>query len=148
MNDGLKITGEVSIRGYNEQGEQVLAIDKSNLVVTAGKQRMAALLATGNADYLIDGIGFGTGASSPTLSDTGLTSALIKDIGDSSFPTANSVMFDWALEFAEYNGNTIREIGLFSGVAATEEQLFARIVTDAIAKTSGLRLEGTWKITF
>ncbi len=148
MNDELKITGEVSIRGYNEQGEQVIAIDKSNLVVTAGKQRMAALLATGNHDYLIDGIGFGTGAASPTLSDTALTGSFVKDIGDNSFPTANSVMFDWALEFAEFNGNTIREIGLFSGVAASEDALFARIVTDPIAKTSGLRLEGTWKITF
>jgi hypothetical protein len=150
MNDNISIKGEVSIRGYNAQGEQVLAIDKSNLVVTTGKQRMAALLAAANGDYLIDGIIFGTGAAAPTLGDTyaGITSPFEKAIGLASYPTANSVQFAWSLEFAESNGVTIREIGLVSGLGAGSEALFARIVTDAIAKTSGLRLEGSWKITF
>lgn len=150
MNDALNIKGEVSIRGYNSQGEQVLAIDKNNLVVTTGKQRMASLLATGNADYLIDGIIFGTGAAAPALTDThsSIVNPFQKEIGLASYPTANSVQFAWSLEFAENNGVTIREIGLVSGLVGGDEALFARIVTDAIAKTSGLRLEGTWKITF
>jgi hypothetical protein len=150
MKDSISINGEVSIRGYNADGEQVLAIDKNNLVVTTGKQRMAALLATANADYPIDGIIFGTGAAAPTLSDTyaGITSPFDKAIGSASYPTANSVQFAWSLEFAESNGVTIREIGLVSGFYPDDKALFARIVTDAIAKTSGLRLEGTWKITF
>jgi hypothetical protein len=150
MKDNISITGEVSIRGYNADGEQVLALDKNNLVVTAGKQRMAVLLATGNGDYLIDGIIFGTGASAPTLGNThsGIVNPFQKAIGAASYPTANSVQFAWSLEFAEHNGVTIREIGLVSGLGAGDEALFARIVTDAIAKTSGLRLEGSWKITF
>jgi hypothetical protein len=148
MKDTIKLTGEVSIRGYNEAGEQVLAIDKSNLVVTAGKDRMAKLLGAGTAGFKIDGIGFGTGAAAPTLSDTALTSPFKKGLGAVSYPTANSVQFAWTLDFAEFNGNTIRELGLLSGYVATTEALFARIITDAIAKTSGLRLEGSWKITF
>lgn len=150
MKDNISIKGEVSIRGYNADGELVYSLNKSNLVVTTGKQRMAALLATANPDYLVDGIIFGTGAAAPTLSDNyaGITSPFEKAIGLASYPTANSVQFAWSLEFAENNGVTIREIGLVSGFAPDDKALFARIVTDAIAKTSGLRLEGTWKITF
>lgn len=148
MKDSLEIKGDVSIRGYNPQGELVYSLDKHNLVVTTGKSRMGELLATGNSDFVLDAIGFGTGAASPTLSDTTLTELFTKDIGLATYPTANSVQFAWSLEFAEFNGKTIREIGLFTGLGAGDEKLFSRIVTDAIAKTSGLRLEGTWKITF
>lgn len=144
----IKIKGQVSIRGYNESGQQVLSIDKENLVVTTGKERMARLLATGNSDFVLDSIGFGTGAAAPTLADVALTAQFSKTIGAASYPTANSVKFDWSLEFAEYNGNTIRELGLLTGVGAGDEKLFSRIVTDPIAKTSGLRLEGSWTITF
>jgi hypothetical protein len=150
MNSHIYIKGEVSLRGYNQDGELVLSVDKKNLVVTTGKQRMAALLATGNIDYIIDGIIFGTSAAAPTLSDThsGVTDPFQKAVGSISYPTANSVKWEWTLEFSESNGITIREIGLVSGVGAGDEALFSRIVTDAIAKTSGLRLEGSWKITF
>ena len=150
MNSHIDIKGEVSIRGYNADGEMVLSVDKKNLVVTTGKQRMAALLAIANPDFIIDGIVFGTGAAAPALTDTfaGITLPFVKALGSSSYPTANSVKWDWSLELAENNGVTIREIGLVSGRAAGDEALFSRIVTDAIAKTSGLRLEGSWKITF
>lgn len=150
MNDSLDIKGEVSIRGYNADGEMVLSVDKKNLVVTTGKQRMAALLATGNSDDLVDGIIFGTVSAAPTLSDvySGIGSPFEKGLGTISYPAANSVKWEWSLEFAEANGREIREIGLVSGVGAGAQALFSRIVTDSIVKTSGLRLEGSWKITF
>lgn len=147
----LQISGAVSIRGYNASGEEVLAIDKQNLVVTTGKQRMAQLLATGNGDLLVDGIAFGTGAGAPTLSDNigSILDPFQKAMGTTpTYPAANSVQFPWTLEFSEYNGNTIREIGLLSGLGSGDDALFSRIVTEPIAKNSGLRLVGTWTITF
>lgn len=150
MNDSLNLQGEVSIKGFNPAGEQVLSIEKKNLIVTTGKQRMAVLLAAGNTDFKVDGIIFGSGAAAPALTDThsSIVNPFQKDLGAASYPTANSVQFAWSLEFAENNGQTIREIGLVSGLLAGDEALFSRIVTDAISKTSGLRLEGSWKITF
>lgn len=145
----IKLRGEVSIRGYNERNELVYKFDKQNMVVTTGKQVMAGLLAAPNADYVIDGIGFGSSAAAPALTDTALTAPYTIDgIGASSFPTPNSVRWEWVLDYASFNGNTIRELGLFSGLSASLDILFARIATDPIAKTSSLRLEGSWKITF
>ena len=146
--DHIGMRGDVSIRGYNERGELVYEFDKQNLVVTGGKAVMANLLANGNPDLIIDGIGFGTDSAAPALTDTGLTGSFEKPIGAVSFPSPNSVKWDWVLDFSEFNGNTLRELGLYSGEIAGNEVLFARVVTSPIAKTSTLRLEGSWKITF
>jgi hypothetical protein len=146
--DHIGMRGDVSIRGYNERGELVYEFDKQNLVVTGGKSVMANLLAYGDADRIIDGIGFGTGSAAPALTDTGLTGSFEKTLFAVSFPSPNSVKWEWDLDFSEFNGNTLRELGLYSGEQAGIEVLFARIVTSPIVKTSTLRLEGSWKITF
>ena len=147
--DHIGMRGDVSIRGYNERGELVYEFDKQNLVVTGGKTVMAILLAYGSSDRIINGIGFGTGSAAPALTDTGLTGSFTKPIGAVSFPSPNSVKWDWVLDFSEFNGNTLRELGLFSDLpSVVDTALFARIVTSPIAKTSTLRLEGSWKITF
>jgi hypothetical protein len=144
----IGMRGDVSVRGYNERGELVYEFDKQNLVVTGGKAVMAALLAYADADRIINGIGFGTGSAAPALTDTVLTDSFLKPLGGVSFPTANSVKWEWVLNFSEFNGNTLRELGLFSGLTSGAEALFARVVTLPTVKTSALRLEGSWKITF
>jgi hypothetical protein len=148
--DHIGMRGDVSVRGYNERGELVYEFDKQNLVLTRGKAVMANLLAYGDADRIIDGIGFGTDSAAPALTDQVLAGSFTKPIkeGAVSFPSLNSVKWEWDLDFSEFNGNTLRELGLYSGVRAGIEVLFARIVTSPIAKTSTLRLEGSWKITF
>ncbi len=145
--DTIQIQGDVTIRGFDTEGREVLCIDKKNLVVTAGKGVMATLLRLGTSSLIINGIAFGTSSVAPTLADTALTGAFTKAIGTSSNPTTNSVQWAWSLEYAENNGMNIREIGLISDRTGAGT-LFSRIVTDSIVKTSGLRLEGTWKITF
>lgn len=147
MRDDITIKGEVSIRGYNEQGEQVLAIDKNNLVVTVGKGVLAAVLRLGTTTQVVNGIAFGTRADAPVLGDTAITGAFTKSIVSSSNPVVNQAQFNWALEYAENNGMTIRELGLIVDRTGTNT-LFSRITTAAIIKTSSLRLEGSWKITF
>jgi hypothetical protein len=145
----IEMRGDVSVRGYNERGELVYEFDKQNLVVTGGKSVMANLLAYANSDFVIDGIGFGTGSAAPALTDTGLTGSFTKPLGAVSFPSPNSVKWEWVLDFSEFNGNTLRELGLYSGFTSPDPAtLFARIVTSPTVKTSTLRLEGSWKITF
>jgi hypothetical protein len=144
----IGMRGDVSIRGYNERGELVYEFDKQNLVVTDGKFVMANLLAYGDVDLIIDVIGFGTGSAAPALTDSVLTGSFTKPIGAVSFPSPNSVKWGWVLDFSEFNGNTLRELGLYSGAQAGVGLLFARIVTSPIVKTSTIRLEGSWKITF
>lgn len=143
----VEMRGEVSIRGYNELGECVLSLDKKNLVVNGGKGVMATLLRLGTSSLIINGIAFGTSSVAPALGDTAITGAFTKATASSSNPTTNSVQWDWTLETSENNGMNIREIGLISDRTGTPT-LFSRIVTESIVKTSSLRLEGTWKLTF
>jgi len=143
----ITIKGEVSLRGYNEKNELVLEWNKKNLVVNAGKGVLAAVLRNGTTTQIVNGIAFGTSGAVATLADTALTGAFTKVINSSSNPTVNSAQFNWALEYNENNGMTIREFGLIVDRTGTPV-LFSRIVSEPIAKTSALRLEGTWKITF
>ena len=147
MKDEMAIKGEVSIRGYNERGELVLEKDIRNLVVNVGKGVLATMLRLGSTTQIVNGIAFGTGAATPTLADTALTGAFAKTINSSSNPTVNSAQFNWALEYNENNGMMIREFGLIIDRTGSNT-LFSRIVSEPIAKTASLRLEGTWKITF
>lgn len=146
MKQDITIKGEVSIRGYDESGREVLAIDNNNLVVTAGKGVLASLLRLGGSS-VVNGIAFGTSSVAPALGDTSIAGAFTKAITSSSNPATNQVQFNWSLEYAENNGMNIRELGLIVDRTGTNT-LFARIVTDSIVKTNVLRLEGSWKITF
>lgn len=146
MKDDITIKGAVSIRGYDIQGREVLAIDKDNLVVTTGKGVLANMLRLGGSS-VVNGIAFGTSSVAPALGDTSISGAFSKAISGSSNPATNQVQFNWALEYAENNGMNIRELGLIVDRTGANT-LFARIVTDSIVKTNTLRLEGSWKITF
>lgn len=143
----IKVTGQVSIKGYDEHGNEVLTVDKNNLVVNVGKGVLVTMLRSGSSTLLANGVGFGTNGATPTLADTALTAGFVKAISSNTSPQPNQAQFNWALEYGENNGMTIRELGLICdrlGAAV----LFARLTTDPIVKTSSLRLEGSWRITF
>ena len=145
MKDELGIKGEVSIRGYNQQGELVLSIDKNNLVVTAGKTAASRLLGSYTANKNVTQFGVGTGSAAATLADVApLTGQVKKNVGSVAYPDSSSVLFNWTIDYTEANGLTVQEMGLF----CADNTLFARIVTDPIVKTSSIRLVGSWKISF
>lgn len=145
LKDTLSIKGQVQIR-LIENGKLIRTIDVQNLVVTAGKLSMAKLLC-GSSVTIVDGIGVGTSSAVPDLSDTALTGLVLKAIDGFTSPSSNFVEFEWSFDYTEANGITIRELGLYTDESGTPV-LFSRIAIDPVAKTSALRLEGTWKILF
>lgn len=142
--DNIKVSGEVEFFAYNKKGEQVLHVRKNNLVVTLGRTAASRLLGSYTSGKQVTQFGVGTGSVAPTLADTALTSEYKNNVSSATYPDATSVTFGWVLDYSEANGKNIREMGLL----CADNTLFARIATDLIAKSSGIRLVGTWKITF
>ncbi len=120
-----------------------------NVIVNNGRAQVARLIGNDTTNRPVTKIGFGVGASAAVATDSALTTPFIKAITTAvpgtgvTYPVATSTKFSWTLENAEGNGLNITEFGLYSNDGTT---LFARKVRSAIAKTSAIRLVGTWTI--
>ena len=137
----IKAQGCVDLWLYrNGQRQERLLLD--NLVV-AGMHYVLSRRLAGGGDP-VGRVGFGTGATPPSLHDTQLQEPIFKLTDPATYPNEKSVRFGWDLHDEEGNGRMIRELGLFAG-----ERLVARIVLpNEVEKTSDLSLVGTWTITF
>jgi hypothetical protein len=146
MKEQQNIKGVFRLRAFDKSGECVLNYEDKNLVVNAGRTSMTRLLAQAavSADKRITKIAFGTSGTTPAVGDTSITSPTVLPLDSFSYPDALSVSFAWSLGFNDAVGVTIREFGLLS----EDDTLFARKTREGIAKTSDIRLEGTWTITF
>ncbi len=97
--------------------------ESRNLFVNSGLPALASLLAGATAGEFAAAVGFGSGATAPTVNDTDLTSApkYYNAIGSYSFPSPGSVQFNYLLApTADYaaSGITILEMGLYANLAA------------------------------
>jgi hypothetical protein len=93
-----------------------------NLYVNAGLPPLANLIAGVTAGQYVAAMGFGSGATAPAATDTGLTSSptYYNTIGTHSFPSSGSVQFNYSLLTTDYGavGMTIQELGLFANASA------------------------------
>lgn len=137
------IKGKFEIKVF-QGGNLIEHYTDQNLVVTQGKKNLARLLAEYEADKNLNRISFGTSGTLPTLADTAITGAYNKNFAGVTYPNDSSATFSFTLELAENNGVTIQEYGLL----AVDGTLFARKTRSPIAKTSDIRLEGSWTIIF
>lgn len=103
------------------------------------KYIMAIQSISPTAELAIGKIGFGEGGSLPTPDDTALTKPYIKNVLSKKVNSDNSITFNYALEYNEANGKTIREIGLYCNDGVT---LIAREVRDITVKDSDTAIEG------
>lgn len=142
--DTSKPTGAFVLRGFDADGKQILDYEDRNLIVDTGRTQAAKLIGGDVTNRSVNRIGFGSNGSDPVSSDTALTGAFLKAVTAVTYPSAGVVKFDFTLELAENNGVTIREFGL----VCTDGVLFARKVRAAIDKTSSIRLEGSWTISY
>lgn len=139
-----KITpkGVVKLNIYKDD-ELIERFEDRNLIVTSGRNAIAALIGSADSDKAVDRYAVGTNGSDTVLTDTAITAQFAKAVGGITYPSG-AVQFDFTLELAENNGVTIREFGLL----CADGTLMARIVRAPIIKDSSVRIEGTWTITF
>lgn len=142
MNEIINVKGAVHLKVY-KGGVLIEDVTQDNLIVNVGRQSLARLLGEADSDKRVSNIGFGTASTPVAGTQTSLENPFLKALDGVSY-AGTTASFQFTLAESENNGVTIREFGLFSN----DNTIFSRIIRNPIAKTSDIRLEGVWSITF
>lgn len=112
-----------------------------NLIVTAGRSKLAKLLGGGYTGA-INRVGVGTGSTPAADGDKGLTNAVYIPISSTEYGEAK-VRFNFVIGSSDANGMDIVELGLFFA----DGTIFSRRVRKSvIGKEDDLRITGYWEI--
>lgn len=146
----IEIKGSVRKQLFDENG--ILKLDQTdhNLIVTVGKNFLAAWIAAASqSGEFMSYVGLGTGNTAPTIGDTALQTELSGGGYSRQIGTLTSSTNTWQNvdTFGPGNGTgALTEAGLFSTV--TSGTMFARQVFSTVNKLSGDTLIVTWQVTF
>jgi hypothetical protein len=151
MNDGIKIVGRIKWE-HTRNGEIIANGERDNVITTAGKNALAALLNSASAGTtLVTHIGFGTSTTAVAAGDTALGTELsggsyARVAVTRSNPSGNVIQYQATLTGVT-NNPTVQEAGLFSAI--TGGTLFAHQLTGAVnLATAADSLQVTWQVTF
>jgi hypothetical protein len=145
LQDGLKVTGELTVEVHDaETGELLRSETVRNLVVTAGKNLIRDLIGGATSAYPTH-FAVGTSSTAPAAGDTALGVEVFRDQITQRVYSAVQVTVKFYLATGYANGNTLREAGIFNAAAAGT--MLSRAVYSAIAKTSSITVTYTWNIT-
>lgn len=112
-----------------------------NLIVTAGRSKLAKLLGGGYTGA-INRVGVGTGSTPAADGDKGLTNAVYIPISSTEYGEAK-VRFNFVIGSSDANGMDIVELGLFFA----DGTIFSRRVRKSvIGKEDDLWITGYWEI--
>ena len=134
--------GDFHLAVYKD-GKIIDRIDDHNLVVDAGRIRLAEL-AAGKSSACITKIGVGSGSTAEAADDTELE-------GQQLFPLASASVdgrdarFDFLIDNSQANGLKIHEFGLF---CADGTMFSHRVRTGLIEKEDDIQIKGYWILHF
>ena len=145
----IKITGEVTIKARDEDGNIVNQWKSNNMVVGGGRNAVLGLISddgTSTTDKVITEMSWGTNGAATNISDAApLTDNFDKTLDGHVVDGVNyKCTFTGSLSTSENNGVTIREVGLL----CADGTLFARYVWAGVAKTNAISLSVDWVIKF
>ena len=145
MEEKLKVTGRVNYKLFDSDGQLKEQRDIDNLVVTVGKNYLAAWLdAASQAGAFMQYVALGTGVTAASAGDTALQTELATRVAGTESSSTN-VWQNVATFGAGVDTGAITEAGLFSAAAAGT--MLARQVFSVINKAAGDSLQVTWQIT-
>ena len=134
--------GEFHIDVY-KNGERVETFGDHNLVVEAGRIRLANLAAGTSTDY-ISQIGVGEGAEPEADSDTALTNQALFPL-DKASVDGRDARFDFSIDNTQANGLKIHAFGLF----CKDGTMFShRVRKGVIEKAEDIQIKGYWILHF
>jgi hypothetical protein len=145
ITENIKPTGLVKIVQTNAAGELVREFEVPNLVVTAGKNHIAAkLAATTNSPVAMTHMAIGTGTVSAQASDTTLgTQGGIVTLSNTVVST-NTVTYTATFPAGTGTG-AVTEAGVFN--ASSSGTMLCRTTFPAVNKASGDSIAITWVVT-
>ena len=145
MKEKVKLSGRVNYKLFDSNGQIKEVRDIDNLVVTVGKNYLAAWLAAASqAGYFMQYVALGTGTNAASASDTTLQTELSTRVAGTESSSTN-VWQNVATFGAGVDTGAITEAGLFS--ASSGGTMLARQVFSVINKAAGDSLQVTWQIT-
>lgn len=144
--ESILVKGFIKIDLFDKDGALKDTREIKNVVVTVGKNALAAWLAQATqSDYFMRYIALGTGTNAATAADTALQTELPTRVAG-TLSSATNVWQNIASFGPGVNTGSITEAGIFS--ASSGGTLFARQVFGVITKSAGDSLQVTWQITY
>ena len=144
--DNLKVTGDVQITLFNKDGSVKDSREVKNLVVTTGKQFIAAsmLKTTTNSPTAMTHMAIGSGAVAAAAGDTALGSQLGRVALASS--TVSGAVVTYTASFPAGTGTgAVVEAGIFN--ASSGGTMLCRTVFSVVNKGADDAMSITWTIT-
>jgi len=124
-------------------GEIIGRVDDHNLVVDAGRIRLAEL-AAGKSGSCITKIGVGSGSTAEAADDTELEGQQLFPLTSASVD-GRDARFDFLIDNSQANGLKIHEFGLF---CADGTMFSHRVRTGLIEKEDDIQIKGYWILHF
>ena len=138
LNDGLKLTGKLSIALNGEVVQEV-----PNLVVTAGKGYVASRMKDASATAMSH-MGIGSGSTAAAASDTALGNQLARTSLTSSTVSGADVVYVDTFPAGTGTG-AVTEAGLFN--ASSGGTMLCRTVFSVVNKGASDAMTITWTVT-
>ena len=138
LNDGLKLTGKLSIALNGEVVQEV-----PNLVVTAGKGYVASRMKDASATAMSH-MGIGSGSTAAAASDTALGSQLARTSLTSTTVSGADVVYVDTFPAGTGTG-AVTEAGLFN--ASSGGTMLCRTVFSVVNKGASDAMTITWTVT-
>ena len=137
LNDGLKLTGKLSIALNDEVVQEV-----DNLVVTAGKNYVADRMK--NNSTVMSHMAIGTGSTAAAAGDTALGSQTARTALTSTTVTDNEIVYVDTFPAGTGTG-AITEAGIFN--ASSVGTMLCRTVFSVVNKGANDAMTITWTVT-
>ena len=140
------VTGEIHLE-VRRDNKTIAEFNDHNLVVDAGRKRLAALAAGQVGNYVesyISHIGLGSGSNEETINDTSLENQQLFPL-TSIEVDGRDVKCNFFIADSEAIGLSIRELGLF---CADGTMFSHRVRQGVIQKYEDIELKGFWILHF
>ena len=148
IQENLKPTGLVKIAHLNALGEIINEFEVPNLVVTTGKQHIAAkIAATTNSPVSMTHMAIGTGSTSPTAGDTTLGTEAGRVALSNTVVSTNTITYTATFPAGTGTATSpgIQEAAIFNN--SSGGTMLCRTTFPSVAKASGDSIAITWVVT-
>ena len=145
INETLKATGKVFVTVTGANGEVKQQFEVPNLVVTTGKNHIAAkIAATTNSPAAMTHMAIGTGSTAPAAGDTTLGTETGRVSLSGSVVSTNTITYTATFPAGTGSG-AITEAGIFN--ASTAGTMLCRTTFPTVNKQAGDSIAVTWVVT-
>jgi hypothetical protein len=146
--ENLKATGMVHVVHKNASGEIINQFEVPNLVVTAGKNHIAAkIAATTNSPVSMTHMAIGTSSTSAVAGDTQLGTEGGRVALTAAVVSTNTITYTATFPAGTGTSTTpgVQEAGIFNG--SSGGTMLCRTTFPSVAKAAGDSIAVTWVVT-